>query len=287
LKCYHFDPSDPRDRLGAEWDFLIYVRDRGVDNVPQPLAADPENHSGLYSFIAGARPKLIDDDLVRQAAGFAAAINREPRRPSLLAPASEACFSLEEHLATVERRVARLGTLDARVAGAEEARTFVARRLAPAWDKIKSGVIDQAAARGVALTDRVTNEIVSPSDFGFHNALTDASGRVSFLDFEYAGRDDAAKLICDFFCQPELPVPPAAYSSFVSRIATGLRLDELDLWRAQVLLDVYRVKWVCIMLNEFSALGARRRAFSSSQDADARALQQLRAADRYFDLVVS
>jgi hypothetical protein len=249
--------------------------------------ADPANHAGLYSFIAGVRPKLIDAELLHQAASFVVAINREPRQPSLLAPASEACFSLEEHLTTVERRVARLGKLDASVAGVEEARTFVARRLAPAWDKIKSGVIDQAAARRVALTDRVTYEIVSPSDFGFHNALTDSRGHVSFLDFEYAGRDDAAKLICDFFCQPELPVPPNAYAGFVSQIATGLGLDETDLWRAQLLRDVYRVKWVCIMLNEFSALGSHRRAFSSSQDADARALRQLRAADRYFDLVVS
>jgi len=44
---------------------------------------------------------------------------------------------------------------------------------------------------------------LSPSDFGFHNALVDPSGALSFLDFEYAGRDDPAKPVSDFFCQPK------------------------------------------------------------------------------------
>jgi hypothetical protein len=284
LKCYHHDPSDPRDRLRAEWDFLTYVRKRGVDNVPQPIAADPANHAALYSFIAGARPKRVVDVLVRQAAEFAAAINHEPRQPSLLAPASEACFSLGEHLAAVERRVARLSELDANVACVEQARAFVGNQLVPAWEKMKTSIVDQAAAQGIALTDPVAREIVSPSDFGFHNSLIDDGGRAHFLDFEYAGRDDPAKLICDFFCQPNLPVPVTSHAGFVDGLAAGLGLDELDLWRARLLLGAYRVKWVCIMLNEFSALGARRRAFASPQDLDARAVNQLRAAGRYFDL---
>jgi hypothetical protein len=287
LKCYHHDPSDPRDRLRAEWDFLTYVRERGVENVPQPLAADPANHAALFSAIAGSRPKRVVDVLVRQAAEFAAAINREPRHSSLLAPASEACFSLGEHLATVERRVARLSELDANVACVEQARAFVGNQLVPAWEKMKTSIVDQAAAQGIALTDPVAREIVSPSDFGFHNSLVDDGGRASFLDFEYAGRDDPAKLICDFLCQPELPVPLASYAGFVDDLAAGLGLDELDLWRARLLLGAYRVKWLCIMLNEFSSLGARRRAFALPQESNARALNQLCAAEHYFDLIES
>jgi hypothetical protein len=169
----------------------------------------------------------------------------------------------------------------------EQARAFIGNRLAPAWEKMKSSIAVQAAAKGIALTDPVAREIVSPSDFGFHNSLIDSDGRASFLDFEYAGRDDPAKLICDFFCQPELPVPLTSHAGFVDDLASGLGLDELDLWRARLLLGAYRVKWVCIMCNEFTALGARRRAFASPEDLDARAVKQLRAAERYCDLIVS
>ena len=39
---------------------------------------------------------------------------------------------------------------------------------------------------------------ISPSDFGFHNALRTNTGPV-FFDFEFSGWDDPAKTIIDFF----------------------------------------------------------------------------------------
>ena len=47
---------------------------------------------------------------------------------------------------------------------------------------------------------------LSPSDFGFHNALAQGE-TVRFIDFEYAGWDDPAKTVCDFFHHPGVPVP--------------------------------------------------------------------------------
>ena len=93
---------------------------------------------------------------------------------------------------------------------------------------------------------------LSPSDFGFHNALTGPAG-LGFLDFEYAGRDDPAKLVSDFFCQPEIPVPMRYHAGFIARLAQGLRLDAAGRARCRILLDAYRIKWTCIILNEFSS----------------------------------
>ena len=38
---------------------------------------------------------------------------------------------------------------------------------------------------------------LSPSDFGFHNALKRSDGRIVFLDFEYFGWDDPAKMTAE------------------------------------------------------------------------------------------
>lgn len=285
LKVYHSDPNDPRDRLRAEWEFLSYAAERGVPNVPQPLASDPARHCALYSFAAGVRPVMIGDDLVAQAADFVVALNKPGNDTSKLAPASEAAISLRDHLAIIGRRVARLGDLDPTAPYAAEARAFIEARVVARWEDVRRGVIGAAAERGVALDQTITREVISPSDFGFHNALIDGDGRATFLDFEYAGRDDPAKLICDFFCQPELPAPLENYMAFTGRLAMPLGLTEDELWRAQVLLDAYRIKWVCIMLNEFSAAGARRRAFASMHDRDARAAHQLRSAQLYLDTI--
>lgn len=287
LKCYHYDSRDLRDRLQAEWRFLAYVGARGVRNVPQPLAKEPDLHAALYSFVEGRRAANVDAGLTEQAADFAIAINGGPRQPRALAPASEACFSLASHIETVDRRVGRLTEFDDSVPNVAEARHFVAARLNPAWRRVRAAILGEAGAHGVASEAPIEREIISPSDFGFHNALIDEQGRASFLDFEYAGCDDPAKMICDFFCQPELAVPLDQYDSFIGKVAAALDLADDDLWRARVLLDAYRIKWVCIMLNEFSPVGARRRAFASAQDHQIRAARQLRTAERYLDLVTS
>jgi hypothetical protein len=287
LKSYHHDPRDPRNRLQAEWSFLNYVGARGVRNVPQPLASDPASHSALYSFVSGTRANSVDGGLIRQAAEFVAAINQEPHEPRQLAPASEACFSLCSHLETVGHRVARLRELDASAPHIDEARAFVDSRLNAIWQDVRSAITRQAAERGISPSAPVTREIVSPSDFGFHNALIDSQGRATFLDFEYAGRDDPAKLICDFFCQRELSAPLRHYSEFTDHLAASLGLQDQDLWRARLLLNAYRIKWVCIMLNEFLSVGARRRAFASVQDSESRAAHQLRSAERYLSLITT
>ena len=48
--------------------------------------------------------------------------------------------------------------------------------------------------------------VISPSDFGFHNVII--SKEINFfIDFEFSGWDDPAKLYCDFILQPQIPVP--------------------------------------------------------------------------------
>ena len=141
LKRYFTDARDSRDRLGAEWSFISHAWSRGVRVVPEPMACDRAAQAGLYSFVEGR--KLTAAELapahVDAAIDFVLAVNAPPR--PTLAPGSEACFSLAEHIATVERRVARLATLDADVPHVSEARQFVATRLQPAWAEVKATIL--------------------------------------------------------------------------------------------------------------------------------------------------
>jgi hypothetical protein len=161
------------------------------------------------------------------------------------------------------------------------ANEFVRRELLPEWERVRAACEADARDSGLSL-DRaldLTARCASPSDFGFHNALVDADGRVRFLDFEYAGWDDPAKLVCDFFCQPAVPVAGRFFESFALAVADGFPEPESVLRRSRLLLPVYRVKWVCIRLNEFLPAGTRRRAFSLPADElEGRQTRQLAAA---------
>jgi hypothetical protein len=282
LKCYFSDPRDPRDRLAAEWSFLQLAWSRGVRTIPEPLACDAAAHAALYGFVSGR--KLLAEELkpehIDAALDFVLAVNAAPRDPPALARASEACFSLAEHVAAVERRVAGLFRLDPDIPHAQDAQRFVSGALAPAWSAVKARLIDEADATGLAMREMLEPHdcCLSPSDFGFHNALAGERG-LSFLDFEYAGRDDPAKLVADFFCQPEIPVPMHYQTGFVARLAEGLDLDQASRTRCRILLDAYRVKWACITLNDFLPPGAARRAFADRSSRAARCARQLAKAD--------
>jgi hypothetical protein len=283
LKSYFSSQHDPRDRLGAEWDFLTYAWSRGIRRVPQPLAFDRAGAAALYQFVRGRKPAPaeIDGSAIDAAAAFILEVNRKPRDTAVLRHASEACFSLRQHLSTIDRRVERLATLDPASPSRAEAERFIALRVRPAWTSIRERIAGEAEALGVALDDTLgADEIcLSPSDFGFHNSLIDEAGRFTFIDFEYAGRDDPAKLICDFFCQPALSVPLVHYERFAGRVFGGLALLAPYPARCRWLLDAYRIKWVCIILNDFLPVGAARRAFADAGARAERCAAQLAKAD--------
>jgi hypothetical protein len=287
LKRYFSDARDSRDRLGAEWSFVSHAWSRGIRVVPEPLACHSSEQAGLYSFVQGR--KLAASELttahVEAAIDFVLAVNERPR--PTLAPGSEACFSLADHIATIERRVTRLAGLDDGVPHVAEARQFVATQLQPAWAGVKAQIATGAAAAGAAMKQALDPDqsCLSPSDFGFHNALIDDAGKLTFLDFEYAGRDDPAKLVSDFFCQPEVPVPLSLHGHFIDRMAQGLGLDATGFARCRLLLNAYQIKWACIILNDFLPLGAARRAFADAGVWAQRCAEQLAKAEAKLVLV--
>jgi hypothetical protein len=280
LKRYFSDPRDGRDRLSTEWNFLDRAWQSGIRAIPQPVLRDSPAQAALYAFVPGRKLGAAELDTVHvdAAADFIRAINARP--DPALPPASESCFSIADHLQIVERRLARLAALDPQAPRVEEADRFISATLRPAWDAVKSMIARETRALGLDMHSRLTDaeSCLSPSDFGFHNALADDDGRLVFLDFEYAGRDDPAKLVVDFFCQPEVPVPLRHLGSFIARLAEGVKFDAVAMARCRILLDACRIKWVCIMLNDFLPVGGARRSFAETGEWDERCARQIEKA---------
>ena len=277
FKNYHVDSRDPRDRLGAEWTFLNYLYQRGVTCVPKPLAQDRIHNSALYTFIPGSKltSGIITERHITQAAAFIVSGNCEPRQPDKLDPGSEACFSLADHVASVDRRVASLEVLDPSEPHVARLETLVREKLGPTWNRLRGKIL---AVNDEALG--LTKQIFSPSDVGFHNALVDESGSLTFIDFEYAGRDDPAKLVCDFFCCPEIQTPLCFRAQFIDILVDGLMLDAGFRSRCELLLDAYRIKWACIILNDFLPIGAARRKFADKCQTKERSAIQIDKAQQ-------
>ncbi len=267
-KQYFRHEQDTRDRLTTEFEFLSYAHDLAPGFTPKPYAKDDLSGMALYEFVEGRAFTMGEigvEELV-QAAKFFCALNQPRARTKirLLPLASEACFSIKDHVDLVGARLQRLNSVvvcdeeDGQLSG------FM-QKLLGHWQKVVADI--QSAARDVNLD--ITQALdeaqrcVSPSDFGFHNALRRPGGDICFLDFEYAGQDDPAKMAGDFFAQLAVPVPEELFEDFIANCFAPLPFPTALAWRARMLRPVYQVKWCCIALNVFVPTHMARRKFAN------------------------
>ena len=284
-KWYWHDTADGRDRLGAEFAFLEHCWRMGLRCVPRPLVRDSAMHLALYEYVEGTKigPTGPEADEVLEAAEFFSRLNRAQSRAvaGTLPSASEACFSTFEHFAMVDARIGRLALIEPGSAVDREAIEFVSA-LGSRWGAAKAAILARLPDPDLILT--LDERCLSPSDFGFHNALRRADGHLCFIDFEYAGWDDPAKAVGDFFAHPGSQVPRTHYEAFLAAATSPFPDPAAMAARARSLDAVFRVKWCCIILNEFLPAEAKRRRFAdSSRDPAARKGVQLGKARALFD----
>jgi len=249
IKGYSPLEPDQRDRMQAEVDFLRYSAEVAPNFTPKLIHSDPELRCVVLeylegkSFTEGVSPP---EEAVDIAVEFFRRLNAEPEaaKRSIHIGAAEGFLSLTEHLNNVHLR---LGCMECNHLPAE-AKPEAERLLAILRSELEP--ISEITANQISsgeIVDAITPEslCVSPSDFGFHNAIQTPTG-VRFFDFEFAGWDDPAKASVDFVLQPRVPVerflPPLFYvlSSFETDFVPA---------RCEVLMPILRIKWLCIILS--------------------------------------
>ncbi len=265
LKEYFQDEKDVRPRLSSEFSFLKYAWDIGLRVIPEPHSISQSVNAALYSFIDAGAVNLdrIDEDLVMQAIDFFLHLNENKQAALHLPTASEACFSIAEYLEMTEKRILRLQ----RVSDQDSEfglKRFLIDELWPRWVDFKESCSSSLSkARGQPLS--IANRCLSPSDFGFHNALIQ-DRRLYFIDFEYAGWDDPCKTVCDLFCQPKIPFPKQFFSQVSEAIANCTEDPEDFFKRMELVYPAIQIRWCCILLNGFTKTGRDRRTFSHSDE---------------------
>lgn len=279
LKLYFRHATDNRDRLGTEYSAFAFLRRNGIEQVPEPIASAPAEGCAIYQFVEGGQVTKtgVRDGDVQAAAEFLGRLNDLAAGPEgrVFGPASEACFSgaaIEENIQARRRRLAETeGRKDALAA----ANSFLAREFAPAMERIFAWTRQRFVAARMDWEKEIdaTERTLSPSDFGFHNCLRQPDGRIAFLDFEYFGRDDPAKMITDFLLHPAMNLSFEHKRLFGTAILACLPDHRNLARRVEAVYPLFGLKWCLILLNEFLPGDLRRRQFASGAELDRDALQ--------------
>lgn len=267
-KQYFRQSRDLRDRLTSEFEFLTYAANVAPYYVPKPYAKDNENALALYEFIDGKpfqTTEITEHEIACAIQLFRALNGPEAQKSGAKLPqASEACFSIEAHLDLVDDRICALQNIAVDTSIDQMALECI-QQIAIYWQHLQSHIRKIAAANDydVARPLDSLQRCISPSDFGFHNALLRQDGSICFLDFEYAGWDDPAKMASDFFAQLAVPVPAKLFDYFVKEVMAFFPDSAELVMRAGLLRYVYQVKWCCIALNVFLPAHLNRRRFAN------------------------
>lgn len=94
-----------------------------------------------------------------------------------------------------------------------------------------------------------SQQTLSPSDFGFHNAIERENGRLAFIDFEYFGWDDPVKLIVDFCFHPGMVLNSTLKQQWIEGAVKIYGEEVLD--RLQLAWPMIGLCWCLILLNEY------------------------------------
>lgn len=268
VKYYFRHQDDRRDRLSSEFLFLQHCRKAASSWTPTPLAADFDKGFALYEFIEGRKvgEKDLTLTVLKQATDFFKTLNKISSRESAgaLPLASEACFSIKGHLDLVKSRIDKLAeieSVDQESSTAKSLILVIKAEMASVSNFIELDTKKRNLDVSAPLAEG--NRCLSPSDFGFHNAILKNDGSIKFIDFEYAGWDDPAKMVGDFFSQLAVPVPEIYFNSFLREVAEPFSDPESLMLRARYLRPVYQIKWFCIALNIFLPIHLMRRKHSN------------------------
>jgi hypothetical protein len=271
VKDYFKNPKDQRNRLKTEFQALKFLWEKGIRNIPKPYFSDEKNNIGIYEYIKGKEigNREIGNREMQEVLDFIIKLKgiSEKYGNGWKQPASEACFSVEEIIDNINYRYMKLK----RVARENDLQLLLDRFIGVFLrqkSEIKKHNFD---AKNILTTKE---RILSPSDFGYHNALRKDDGHLVFIDFEYFGWDDPVKLISDFLIHPKMRLSNNMKKLFRDEAMKLFSDDQNIKQRYEILFPLFQLKWCLIMLNEFLPESFGRREFAAGKTLDREKIQE-------------
>jgi hypothetical protein len=175
--------------------------------------------------------------------------------------ASEACLSVNELILQIQSREKKLSDI-AQVN--IMLKDFLEKEFKPTKEMVLKQLFEMEPPRVLNKKLPRKYQTLSPSDFGYHNALRTTNGQLVFLDFEYFGWDDPVKLIADFVWHPAMKLDETKINYWIAG-CLNIFQNDLDLkQRLRYCWPLYGLRWVMILLNEFKEDGWNKRIHANN-----------------------
>jgi hypothetical protein len=252
LKFFRKNANDGNSRLAAEMAASKFFRNCGFQNTSELVQHSDEYNCALFNWIEGVKIEQITRLEMDAALSFVKKLCHVEHGPATngMPLGIEACISGVEIVSQIKKRLVNLDRSAAAHPGFSE---FLNTRFKPLFEQIilAASSVYQLSGHDFSESLKERLMILSPVDFGFHNAIL-SDNRLVFFDFEYFGWDDPTHLIADTVLHPGMNISEPDKMFFMEGALDFLRVrDPFIESRYKALAPLYALRWACIILNPF------------------------------------
>jgi thiamine kinase-like enzyme len=245
LKQIKAEPSPTFNNYLAEKQLLTLASTVAVTNVPKLISALDNERVLILEYIQPDNiENLFNVNLfsIKECINFIKKLNSDPQlsHKTITQRAADSSCKLSEHILNIDLRISNFNT-DHLPTELNTKASELLSLLVKKWGDLKNESIEYLNNNPSINTIDENFMIVSPSDFGFHNIII-KNNKLVFIDFEFSGWDDPAKMYCDFILQPKFQIPREFYNllneNFLNKEYRNLYKD-----RTYWLYKLLKFKW--------------------------------------------
>lgn len=247
LKIYPDRQADQRRRLQTEFLTCDTLTLNGFP-VPEAIAKNENMNWAIFSWVEGHAIQEPDEQFIQNAVDFVERLkicSKTTNNFELFNQASEACLSGKEIFKQITARLTRLYEVDSK-----ELQEFLQENFSPVLEAsqlLSNELIPEFFDNSLS----PSLMILSPSDFGAHNAILNNSDEIIFIDLEYFGWDDPVKLVSDFYWHPAMNLSEELKEKWIRKSKNIFSDDIYFEKRLTAYLPLFGLRWCLILLNEF------------------------------------
>lgn len=245
LKIYPDRKLDPRPRMKTE--SVAFEVTNKTCCTPKVIATSASLDVAVYSWLEGKKIDHPTDDDLESLVGFMIKLRQLSKeiRFDSIAKASESCTNGTDLFSQIQKRRDELRHLESAVLN-----NFLFDSFDPCFSLVQDFALDVWPHPFEKPLSRSLLTL-SPSDFGFHNAIRCSTDALCFFDFEYFGWDDPVKVIADLQWHPGMSLT-RKNKAYLTSALLGVYSEDLDLpERLRASWALYGLRWALILLNVF------------------------------------
>ena len=247
-KKYSHEKLFNHSRLNAEKKAYDYLNKFKIQKNNLPLYFNNELNFSLIEWYDGKKIKFMSNSYLEEFILFIKKINNKKIfRTKYFNNASASCFSYDN---IKDQIYFRINDINKFTGDNKELSFFLNNDIKLFLNQILVESKLNWLVKSNKLLE-ISNRILSPSDFGLHNVLL-VSKKIKFLDFEYFGWDDPAKLICDFILHPSMSLNIDQKKYWIKSLVNFFQKDINLIHRIKHSYFLYGIIWCLIILNIYT-----------------------------------